>query len=196
MRDRYAYLEFSIGSLARFDALARMFDALKAEKDRIVASRDSDAPDDEYNPAQEPNWIEFLDEPAREWFADTFDYDSEERKTYQKLWDLTPPDIRLSHPMFQLPGNWDFESMIDALFRGEYVFISLVRESGETGVLYYDPWAQPFGGSESMVAFIESFGHYVTFDSWHRGPHRRQTGAWDYALAKQLVAAGKGFTPT
>ena len=196
MRDRYFYLEFAICSVSRFDALARMFAALKTEKDRIVASWHSDAPEDEYDPAQEPKWLEFLDEPAMEWFANTFDYDSEEGKTYQKLWNLTLPEIRLSHPMFQLPGNWDLETMIESLFNGEYVFIDLVKESDEIGVLYYDPWAAPFGGSESMVALIESFGHTVTFDSWHEGPHRRQTSAWDYALAKQLVAAGKGFTPT
>lgn len=98
--------------------------------------------------------------------------------------------------MFNVPGNWDFESMIDSLFNGEYVLVDLVRESEEFGVLYYDPWAGPFGGSESMVQLIESFGHTVTFDSWHQGPHHRRAIGWNYALAKQLVAAGKGFTPT
>ena len=98
--------------------------------------------------------------------------------------------------MFQLPGKWDFESMIDALFNGEYIFVDLVKENEKQGVLYYDPWSGPFGGSESLVALIESFGRTVTFDSWHEGPHRRQISAWDYELAKQLVASGKGFTPT
>ncbi len=62
------------------------------------------------------------------------------------------------------------------------------------GILYYDPWAGPFGGSECLVALIESFGNMVTYDSWHSGPHRRFTVGWDYELAKTLVSKGKGFT--
>ena len=148
-----------------------------------------------YDPAAEPHWIEFLDETALEWFADTFDYNSEEGKTFQQLWNLTSPEIRSSHEMFHLPGNWDFESMIDSLFNGEYAFVDLVKETKTSGVLYYAPWAGPFGGSESMVALIESFGNTVTFDSWHEGPHRRRISAWDYQLAKELVASGRGFRP-
>lgn len=195
MRDRYHYLEFAIGAVARFDTLAHLFAPLKAEKDRIIASWDSDTPEDEYDPAAEPHWIDFLDEKALEWFADTFDYDSEEGKTFQELWNLTSPEIRLSHEMFHLPGNWDFETMIDSLFNGEYAFVDLVKETQASGVLYYDPWAWPFGGSESMVALIESFGHTVTFDSWQEGPHHRRVCGWDYQLARELVASGRGFTP-
>ncbi|NET50631.1 MAG: hypothetical protein F6K09_18455, partial [Merismopedia sp. SIO2A8] len=107
---------------------------------------------------------------------------------------LTSPEVRLSHPMFHVPGNWDFESMLDSLFNGEYYFFDLVKETDITAVLYYDPWAGPFGSSEAIVEWIESFGHSVTFDSWLDGPHHRQTSAWDYELAKQLVAAEQGFT--
>ena len=89
MRDRYFYLEFAIGSVPRFDALARMFAALKAEKKQIIPSPDSDAPENACDPERESRLLEFLDDDAVEWFADTFDYNSEEGKTYQKLWDLT-----------------------------------------------------------------------------------------------------------
>ena len=195
MRDKSFYLEFRIGSQRRFDALHRFFTALKSEKDQIIKSWDSDAEQDQYDPASEPKWLDFLDDEAVEWFANTFDYNSEEGKTYQQLWNLTEPEIRLSHPMFRPPGNWDFESMVDSLFNGEYTLVDLAQESETDGILYYDPWAGPFGGSESLVALIESFGHSVTFDSWHEDPHRRQPVGWNYALAKQLVAAGKGFTP-
>lgn len=195
MRDKYFYLEFSIGSATRFETFARMFHALKAEKDRIIASWDSDRPEDAYDPDAEPAWTDFLDAETQEWFADVFDYEGDEGKTYHALWNLTAPEFR-THSMFYPPGNWDLESVIGSLFDGEYAFMDLVKESDGRAVLYYDPWAHPFGGSDSMVAWIESFGHTVTFDSWHQGPHRRQTSTWDYGLAKVLVAAGKGFKPT
>lgn len=76
MRDQYFYLEFTIGCLERFDALSRLIFAIKAEKDRIIASWGSD----ESDPVRERNWVELLDEPAVEWFANTFDFDSEEGK--------------------------------------------------------------------------------------------------------------------
>lgn len=195
MREKSFYINFQIGSPPRFDTLHRFFTAVKAEKDRILRSWDSDDERDQYDPSAESNWREFLDEGATEWFADTFDFHGEEGKTFLQLWQLTEPDVRLSHPMFNVPGNWDFDSMIEALFNGEYVLVNLVKEMEENGVLYYDPWAGPFGGTEPLVAMIESFGHVVTFDSWHEGPHHRRIIGWDYSLAKELVAAGKGFTP-
>ncbi len=194
MLEQCFYLRFTIGSQRRFDALQRFFRALKSEKDRIIA-RASDAEQDQYDPANDPKWIDFLDDDAIEWFTNTFDFNSEEGKIYQQLWDLTAPEIRLTHPMFNLPGNWDLESMLDSLFNGEYEFVDLLQDSETDGTLYYDPWAGPFGGSESMAALIESFGHTVIFDSWHEGPHCRQAVGWDYALAKRLVAAGTGFVP-
>jgi len=193
MREKHFYLEFKIGSQARFDALHRFFAALKSEKDRIITLPGSDAEQAQYDPVTDPKWLHFLDEEAIEWFTNIFDYNSEEGKTYQELWRLTAPEVRLSHPMFRPPGNWDFESMIGSLFNGEYALVDLVQESAAKGILFYDPWAAPFGGSEALVALVESFGHAVTFDSWHRGPHRRQWAGWDYKLAKQLVSEGKGF---
>ena len=61
--------------------------------------------------------------------------------------------------------------MIESLLTGDYLFIDLVQESKEEGVLYYDPCGWPFGGTEAIAALIESFGHSVTFDSYHEGPH-------------------------
>lgn len=195
MRDQYFYLEFTIGAYARFDALSRMFVALKAEKDRIWARSTPEAEEDDYEPMFDPKWLELLDEPAIEWFADTFEFDSSEGETFQRLWNLTSPEVRRTHPMFQLPGNWNFEAMLDALFNGEYVLVDIVKETPTTGVLFYEPFAAPFGGSEGLVALVESFGHTIIFDSWHKGPHQRRTSAWDYQLAKELVAAGKGVKP-
>ena len=51
----------------------------------------------------------------------------------------------------------------------------------------------PFGGTESLVQLIESFGHTVTYDSWHEGPPKRAAISWEFELAKKLVEQGKGI---
>jgi len=194
MQEQYFYLEFTIGNEQRFALFTRFFAAIKREKDRVIAAWNAEECPDDYDPVKDPQWLDYLDEEAIEWFSDTFDFAGEEGRTYSALWELTDPKIRISHPMFNHPGNWDFESMIDAIFSGEYVLIGLEKESEEKGVLYYDPWAGPFGGSECLVALIESFGNVVTYDSWCHGPHQRPSVGWDYELARQLVAEGRGFT--
>ncbi len=195
MLDSTFYLEFEITASERFNALQRLFFALKAEKDKILKSWDTAEKAGQYDPANEPNWIDFLDEKAIIWFDDHIDPDSEEGITFQKLWDLTEPENRWTDNMFVLPGNWDYESLIDSLFNGEYALIDLTCKSATQGELFYDPWAIPFGGTEALVALIESFGQTVTFDSWHEGPHRRDVAGWDYELARKLVAEGKGYVP-
>ena len=128
-------------------------------------------------------------------FSDSFGLDSPEGITYSKLWELTEPEHRWADNMFHMPGNWDFESLLDSLFNGEYVLVDLRRKTQTIGELIYDPWARPFGGTEPLVALIEAFGQTVTYDSWHEGPHRRRIVGWDYELAKKLVAEGKGYIP-
>lgn len=192
-RLRDEYLEFEFIQAECFDALKRLYLALKAGKDAEDVEHEDQSvfhdPDDSY-------WTDFLNEESLAWFSNTFDYDSVEGKVYQKLWNLTEPEVRLSHPMFHLPGNWDFESLLDAIFRGEYTLIDLVLESKSKGLLYFQPYAYPFGGTEALFGLIEAFGCTVTHDSYHEGPHERTESAWDYELAKQLVSRGKGFKPS
>lgn len=188
------YLQFDVAAPTRLPALEKMFLALKQEK-AILQELIDDVPSEEnFQPESEPNWIDYLDEEAIAWFADTFDYQSDEGMVYQRLWELTEPDLRFDHPMFNFPGNWDFESMIDSLFHNECIYDELVRLSPAEGKLIYTPLAFPFGGSESLVALIESFGQIVTFDSWHEGPHKRRVIGWNFDRAIQLVAAGQGVT--
>ncbi len=176
------YLEFTVGKKERFNSLSHLFSAIKREKNIIVESRDSDNEKESHDPTKEPNWIEFLDDEAIEYFSNIFDFNGEEGLIYQELWQLSKPEIRLSHPMFNLPGNWDFESVIDSIFDREYTLDNLILKDDSKGILYYEPWGFPFGGSESLVALIESFGHYVYFDSWNEGSPYREIIGWDYSL--------------
>jgi hypothetical protein len=189
------YLEFTIGTKERFNSLHQLFLALKYQKELLISDWDRNDSIESYDSDKEPDWSDFLDKEAIEWFANTFDFDSDEGVTYQKLWDLTEPAIRLAHPMFNLPGNWNFESIIDSIFDSEYELVKLILINDNKGRLYYDPWAFPFGSSDSLVALIESFGHHVIFDAYREGSPYRPIVGWDYALAKSLVAKGQGFIP-
>ena len=198
MKDTYSYIEFEFNDLARFQNLQKMFVKLKEVKDKY--SQDIDLADTETKAiAQDPvdnyQWQDYLDDKAIAHFADTFDFDSEEGTIYWKLWELTAPEIRLNHAFFKTPGNWYFESMLDAIFNGYYVLIDLVKEQDNRGCLYYQPTAYPFGGSDSLVELIKSFGNKITYNSRHKYMKPVIESQWDYELAKKLVKQGIGFTP-
>ena len=196
MKDDYSYIEFEIGSLARFAGLKRLFDKLKSVKDSWTNIYLEQKSNKNYqDPVDSFPWRDYLDEDAKKWFNNTFDFDNEEGIIYWKLWELTAPEIRLEHPFFKTPGNWYFESMLDAIFNGDYSLISLVREKDDRGCLYYNPHAYPFGGSRSLIELISSFGNKVTYDSWHKKNSPIPQSEWNFELAKVLVKQGIGFTP-
>ena len=200
MKDTYSYIEFQYHNLTRLENLQRMFCQLKEVKDNF--NRDLDLADKQNNPVyQDPvdddRWRDYLDDGAIAYFEDTFDFNSEEGIIYWKLWEITAPEIRLYHPFFKTPGNWHFESTIDAIFNGYYLLIDLVKEKNNQGCLYYQPTAYPFGGSDSLslVELIKSFGHKITYNSRYKQMKPVIESAWDYELAKKLVKQGIGFTP-
>ena len=176
---------------ARFARLVAFFNKLKAVKNGEVQDDWGDIEDI----CSDEIWSEFLDDEAVEWFAGAFDTDGVEGQVYHKLWELTKPKIRVSHPFFIVPGSWDLESILDAIFNCEYDLIQIEAiEGSEEAVLYYNPHAQPFGGTESLVQLLEAFGCRVTYDTWHEGSHRKIEGTWDFEKAKKLVEQNKGVT--
>jgi|GEM_PF-1833807 len=198
MKDEYSYIEFEINSLKRFGYLQTLFNKLKEVKntwtqDIFLEQKQTDI--NYQDPVDSFPWQDYLDEQAKEWFGNTFDFNNEEGIIYWQLWELTDPEIRLEHPFFKTPGNWYFESVLDAIFNGDYSLIALVKEKAEQGCLYYNPHAYPFGGSHSLVELISSFGNQVTYDSWHKKNSPIQRSQWNLKLAKILVSKKIGFTP-
>jgi hypothetical protein len=63
--------------------------------------------------------------------------------------------------------HWDFESMLESILRGEYTLERLSFDGISRGVFVYEPYAGPFGGSESLVGLVETFGLRLTWDSWN-----------------------------
>lgn len=197
MKDKNFYIEFKIISYERFNCLQIMFEQLKKVKNHWRENADPEK--EQYDlyfkdPVEDFPWLDYLDNEAKYWFQDTFDYQSEEGKIYRKLWDLTYYKHRL-HPFFKTPGNWDFESMLDSIFHGDYDLIDLIKEKSDRGCLYYDPHGWPFGGSDSLCELIRSFGNEITYDSYHENNNPEIESQWNYDLAQKLVAKGIGFTP-
>ena len=198
MKDTYSYIEFEISDLTKFWRLQLLFNRLKQVKAEYSQDVDLAAKQAELiyqDPVDSYQWQDYLDEQAIAYFADTFDFNSEEGIIYWKLWELTLPEIRLHHPFFKTPGNWYFESMLDAIFNGYYVLIDLVKEKDNQGCLYYQPTAYPFGGSDSLAELIKSFGNKITYNSRYKYNKPVIESAWNYELAKKLVKQGVGFTP-
>lgn len=198
MKDTYSYIEFQIGDLASFEQLKVMFLKLKEVKDNhnneiyLKETQDNSGYKD---PVDKYQWKNYLNQKAHDWFANTFDFNSEEGIIYWKLWELTEPRIRLEHPFFKTTGNWHFESMLDAIFNSNYFLIDLTKEKDYQGCLYYSPYAFPFGGSDSLVELIKSFGNRITYNSRHKQRTPAIESEWDYELAQKLVKQGIGFTP-
>ena len=198
MKDEYSYIEFKINSYKRFSCLQNLFNKIKEVKNtsrQDVYLEQKQADIDYQDPVDSFPWRDYLDKQAEEWFSNTFDFNNEEGIIYWKLWELTDPEIRLEHPFFKTPGNWYFESVLDAIFNGDYSLIALVKEKEEQGCLYYNPHAYPFGGSRSLVELISSFGNQVTYDSWHKKNSPIPKSEWNLELAKILVRKKIGFTP-
>ena len=197
MKDIYSYIEFKFSDRERFNTLQTIFYKLKEVKDSFS---NLDLPDKENeidyeDPVDQHPWKEYLDQEAIAYFENTFDYNSFEGIIYWLLWELTEPEIRLHHPFFKTPGNWHFESMLDAIFNGYYMLIDLKQEQSDRGCLYYQPTAYPFGGCDSLVELIKSFGGRITYNSQYKQMKPVIESSWDYELAKKLVKQGIGFTP-
>ena len=198
MKDEYCYIEFEIGDLNRFASLQKMFAKLKEVKNDLIQDvylTEKQTSSDYVDPVDKFQWRDYLDNKAVEWFDDTFDFNSEEGIIYWKLLELTEPENRFQHPFFKTPGNWYFESMLDAIFNGDYSLIAVVKEQGDRGCLYYHPRAYPFGGSGSLIELLESFGNKITYDSWQKKKNPSAKSEWNFELAKKLVSKGIGFTP-
>lgn len=138
------YVEFEVGSEEGYRRLDAVVTAL------ATAKRTDDFQDDPY-------WLAFFNEAERSGFW--WPTEAELREWSQR-WKAAPVDQRLSDPAFQPPA-WDFGSMIDAFRNGGYELIGCERRSPQVGRLGFEPFGWPYGGTGSMRALIEAFGHRV-----------------------------------
>jgi hypothetical protein len=141
----YSHIAFTLTDSERFARLEAVFNALREGKSG------------EFTDAANPHWRTFFDEVALKhfWWPTP-----EERLDWQLRWQSTPVDRRHTDPA--LKHAWDFASMIDAFYHGDYDLIALDRTSPNTGRLRFDPHGYPFGGTGCMHALIECSGGTIT----------------------------------
>ncbi|MDH3582870.1 MAG: hypothetical protein OER86_01500, partial [Phycisphaerae bacterium] len=130
-----SYIDFTLLDDERFAKLVAIFNALRDAKR-------GDFPD-----AEDDYWRTFFDDRSLEhfWWPTP-----EELADWQQRWESTPVDRRFNDPSLKTP--WDFASMIEAFYNGEYDLVSIDRTSDTTGQLQFVPEAWPYGGTRCMVA--------------------------------------------
>ena len=138
----YCFVKFEKNSITSLKRLKDFFDLIKIEKDSVTG-------------VNEEKLASFLSEDEKDYFWNPTE---EEKIEWADVWSATPVDFRLS-PKMPLPP-WDLYSMLDAFWHGDYDLTS-IEESGDDNFLKFNPHGFPYGGVDSMVALIESFGHKV-----------------------------------
>lgn len=112
----------------------------------------------EKNSSEKPNektLTDFLNDSEKGYF---WNPSEAEMKEWNEFWFTSPVDFRLS-PKMPLPP-WGLESMYEAFWNGDYDFISITEINGDYHLIFY-PHGYPYGGTGSMVALVECFGHRV-----------------------------------
>ena len=139
------FIEFEISSIQRFEKLQAVVSQLTSCKK--INKWHSDA-----------SWLEYFDNEARAcfWWPT-----QEELEEWKKHWFSTPVQQRFTEPSLKRP--WILNSMLDALKNGDCELIGCKKISEKIGQLEFIPQAHPYGGTDSMKALIESFGHRVVF---------------------------------
>jgi hypothetical protein len=141
------YIDFAVDNPARFAALRTVFYELKKDTAANAFRGDND-------------WLAYFDDAALSHFWCPSDQELHE---YWERYDATPINERGA---LSEEHGWGFFSMIEAFQNGEYTLVSCELRTPTTARLEYDPFAGPFGGTDSFHALIEAFGCSVTFDVW------------------------------
>jgi hypothetical protein len=138
----YCRVEFESDGAKSLQRLTEFFDILKTAKD-------SD------EPADESKLLAYLTDDERAYFSNLT---SEEVAEWNEYWFSTPLPKRHSPEM--LVPQWDFASMLDAIWNGDYDLIA-IQPRAPRHVLEFNPHGYPYGGIGSLVALVECFGHQV-----------------------------------
>ncbi len=128
METTNCYLEFNFPNDIIFSDLKAVFDKFKEARANDLER------DDQY-------WLKtFPDYAIAEfWFLET--------------------DIKSLHASVVRTGHrWHFYSLVEALYQNyEVDFVDVRKLSPRTGVLEYEPYSYPYGGTEGFIAFLKSF---------------------------------------
>lgn len=136
------YVEFESNGEKALQRLTGFFGFVKTAKD-------SDAP------INESQLSAYLTDTERAYFSNLT---AEEMEEWNEYWFSTPLPKRHSAEM-PMP-EWDFESMLAALWNGDYDLIA-IRPQSTWHALEFNPHGYPYGGTGCLVAMVQCFGHRV-----------------------------------
>lgn len=127
------FVEFTVDDQSRFESLCRVFNALKHDKQKQLASEDESEKERAFRGDNE--WLEFFDTEARSYFR----------------WSPLESD-----------HAWSLPDMIFAFQNGEYELVACRMITSRQARLEFFPFAFPYGGTECMKVLIEAFGFQIT----------------------------------
>lgn len=99
--------------------------------------------------------IEYLSEAERSYF---WNPSPEELAEWNEEWFSAPLPKRHSAEMAMPP--WDLESLLEAFWNGDYELVGVLSENNRHFIAF-NPHGYPYGGTGSLIALAESFGHKV-----------------------------------
>lgn len=138
----YCHVEFESAGESALQRLTEFFALVKAAKD-----------EDEL--ADEALLSAYLTYKERSYF---WDPTPAEMAEWNEEWFSTPLPKRHSADMPSPP--WHFGSMLEALSDGDYDLVGVLQK-GTNHQLVFNPHGYPYGGTGSLVALTECFGHRV-----------------------------------
>ncbi|WFB37502.1 hypothetical protein P3T73_06985 [Kiritimatiellota bacterium B12222] len=137
------FLKFEIQDEDSFNRLSAAFDGFKSDKTEKTQRSGED-------------WLEhFSDSELKTFWWPT----EQEKEEWMNRWQSTPVPQRFTDPSLVTP--WDFESMIEAIYSGEYSLEKIEVRNDGYGYLVFEPFSFPYGGSDSLKALIEAYSHKV-----------------------------------
>ncbi|MBD9668861.1 hypothetical protein IB278_33400 [Variovorax sp. VRV01] len=165
----YCRVEFESNGEKSLQRLTEFFDFVKAAKDRE-------------EPADESQLLAYLTDGERSYFSNLT---PEEVAEWNEYWFSTPLPKRHSPEM--LTPQWDFASMLDAIWNGDYDLIAIQPRAARY-VLEFNPHGYPYGGTGSLVALVECFGHQVVGVDDGTGYEKRvpRTNIWKPSASPEV----------
>lgn len=153
------FVEFGVDDWGRFEALSRVFNALKQDKEKQIVAMDNGTSAEVFR--KDSEWVSLFDQEARSHFQ-------------WRTEDL-PGRPAQENSDSGRKSSWSLLSMIEAFKNGEYELIACQPRSANKARFEFDPLGFPYGGTECMKVLIEAFGFRVL--SENDGAHY-----YEYAL--------------
>jgi len=143
MSEPFCYIKFEVVSEIKLKRLMKIVSELSKRKQS-----------DDWQ--DEPHWREFFDRDELQYFTVLSERQWQE---WNEFWFTTPIKVRHSSEM-PTPG-WDFGSMIDAIYHGDYELINVKVVKDREALLEILPRGWPYGGLNPLKALVRCFGHKI-----------------------------------